>query len=571
VAITAKFEIDAASSGAMVNSTRSIPTTSAQPVFGDEMHAASKRSLAADNIGNSRPYIPHREKSDSQRTKVAIPDNEIPISAPAECRAHSFAEKIGSWGNSSVLGAKASSQDTATASSLSNDCDDRQANSSVADGVMSNQANSQPGQLIGCVSNTLKRQVFGGLGVSFPAAETLEASNNTVASAVEAEQTSANKVPYSLDASDPNKTQRYPVSDQVENISWNANRFPNILPRIGKGVPSSAAVDSTESAKADRSPTVTRDPKRQAPGADPAYNGNSVQIPGAAESESIGESLAASADVVGIDTNSTGKSGLSITTNGKDASKIAVGDVAGLKPNPQVSSPETSSAMPSGESAPSVNQSQGGTTQAQGVLSEAMVTIHADSPSAQAGIAQTSVSAFVSPMPSGSGGHLTSKSDCAPTSGKMPESVPAISTAKLIQTMGQTEMRVGLHSNEFGNISISTSATRDLVSTQISLDHGELAKVLATHLPEIQARIGGAQTIDVRLDSKLEAEGQGTSTSNGASGSPAEQSPGNRSQGDKSVPSYHGSIVSGQVVPAFSKSTISRDGGVQPLRLDIRI
>ena len=66
-----------------------------------------------------------------------------------------------------------------------------------------------------------------------------------------------------------------------------------------------------------------------------------------------------------------------------------------------------------------------------------------------------------------------------------------MSTSRLIQTLGQTEMRVGLRSSEFGDISIRTSSTRDNVFAQISLDHADLAKSLATHIPEMQAKLGG--------------------------------------------------------------------------------
>ena len=79
----------------------------------------------------------------------------------------------------------------------------------------------------------------------------------------------------------------------------------------------------------------------------------------------------------------------------------------------------------------------------------------------------------------------------AHTSTALPQAAPVINTAKLIQSMGQSEMRVGMRSTEFGNISISTSSIRDQVSAQISVEHGELAKTLTAHLPEMQARLAG--------------------------------------------------------------------------------
>jgi hypothetical protein len=124
-----------------------------------------------------------------------------------------------------------------------------------------------------------------------------------------------------------------------------------------------------------------------------------------------------------------------------------------------------------------------------------------------------------------SGSHPAKTPDSAtPVPAPLPQAAPAINTAKLIQSMGQSEMRVGMRSNEFGNISINTSATRDLISAQISLDHGELAKTLATHLPEIQARLGGSQAVDVRIDMNGQATGQNAGTSAGTPDGSAGQS-----------------------------------------------
>jgi hypothetical protein len=132
----------------------------------------------------------------------------------------------------------------------------------------------------------------------------------------------------------------------------------------------------------------------------------------------------------------------------------------------------------------------------------------------------------------GVAGHAAKTSDtAAPATIVLPQAASVINSAKLIQSIGQTEMRVGLRSNDFGNISISTSATRDLISAQISLDHGELARTLAVHLPEMQARFGGAQAMDVRIDMNGQATGQGAGTAASMSdGSAADGSRGERQQ-----------------------------------------
>jgi hypothetical protein len=147
--------------------------------------------------------------------------------------------------------------------------------------------------------------------------------------------------------------------------------------------------------------------------------------------------------------------------------------------------------------------------------------------------------------------------------------LPVINTAKLIQSMGQSEMRVGMRSTEFGNISISTSSTRDLISAQISLDHGELARTLAAHLPEIQARLGGNQPADVRIDMNGASAGQ-TGTAGGMYNGSADQSRGGRHQVGNADSSSSGNRLDGQQLSPVASATATSGGGVSA-RLDIRV
>ena len=66
-----------------------------------------------------------------------------------------------------------------------------------------------------------------------------------------------------------------------------------------------------------------------------------------------------------------------------------------------------------------------------------------------------------------------------------------INTASLIQKMSETEMRVGMHSAEFGDISIRTSVSQQLMTAQISVDHGDLGKAISAHIPAMEAKLGG--------------------------------------------------------------------------------
>lgn len=145
---------------------------------------------------------------------------------------------------------------------------------------------------------------------------------------------------------------------------------------------------------------------------------------------------------------------------------------------------------------------------------------------------------------------------------------PAINTAKLIQNVAQSEMRVGMRSNEFGNISINTSATKELVSAQISVDHGELAKVLATHLPEMQTRLGGNQAVDVRID--MSGQGQGTGTSSGMSQSSSDHSRENRSQGSSAASAFSRAGLA-ESTSSISSSVVAAGGGGLNSRLDVTV
>jgi hypothetical protein len=149
----------------------------------------------------------------------------------------------------------------------------------------------------------------------------------------------------------------------------------------------------------------------------------------------------------------------------------------------------------------------------------------------------------------------------------VPQALPVINTARLIQTMGQSEMRVGMRSTEFGNISISTSATRDSISSQISLDHGELAKVLSAHLPELQARFGSNQAVDVRIDRNGEQARQGAGISGDLSNGSADTSRGGRQQGGSPAPRYSGGEPAEQ---QFSPAAVTAGDGRFNTRLDIR-
>jgi len=75
-----------------------------------------------------------------------------------------------------------------------------------------------------------------------------------------------------------------------------------------------------------------------------------------------------------------------------------------------------------------------------------------------------------------------------------------ISTARLIQTMGESQMRVGMHSNEFGDISIRTVVSQQQMQTQISVDHSELGSALSAHIPSIQTKLGSEYGLHATIE-----------------------------------------------------------------------
>jgi hypothetical protein len=75
-----------------------------------------------------------------------------------------------------------------------------------------------------------------------------------------------------------------------------------------------------------------------------------------------------------------------------------------------------------------------------------------------------------------------------------------ISAARLIQAMGTSEMRVGMHSSEFGDISIRTSVSQQQMQTQISVDHRELGNALSAQITNMQAKLGSEYGLHATIE-----------------------------------------------------------------------
>jgi hypothetical protein len=257
-------------------------------------------------------------------------------------------------------------------------------------------------------------------------------------------------------------------------------------------------------------------------------------------------------------------------TDAKVGSKEASND-AELKPSDKSLTVQAPTKSDSQTSMSSADQSQnGGPSQDLGVLPAGTSFAHH---ALSVAVEAANGTAATQAQPTITASSSTSQADKAPvpaTASPMaaPESVPVINTAKLIQSVGQSEMRVGINSTEFGNISIHTSASRDLISAQISVDHGDLAKALAVHLPEMQERLGSSSPANVRVDLNSHTAGNGTGTSGGLSqgNSSESRSSGQQSSGETRINSINnfGTRQIDQFTPAGT------GGGLSNGRLDIR-
>ena len=126
--------------------------------------------------------------------------------------------------------------------------------------------------------------------------------------------------------------------------------------------------------------------------------------------------------------------------------------------------------------------------------------------------------------------------------------------------MAGSEMRVGMRTVDFGNISIRTSLAREVLSAQISLDHNGLGQALSAHLPEMEAKL--SQGYGVKAN--VEVIG-GNSSFSGNSG--------NNSQGGQTGRQTYSTLTS-TATGALSQTTPTiLPAGALPStsRLDIRI
>jgi hypothetical protein len=134
-----------------------------------------------------------------------------------------------------------------------------------------------------------------------------------------------------------------------------------------------------------------------------------------------------------------------------------------------------------------------------------------------------------------------------------------INAAKLIHTMSETGMNVGMRSSEFGNISIRTSVSPQQMTAQISLDHDDLSQALSSHVSSVQSKLEN----DYGLHTVIEVNQQGAASS-GESGNSAS---GEQKEFVRSTPIMNAAVAAEPDIDLGPAAPVSTSNG---LRLDIR-
>jgi hypothetical protein len=174
------------------------------------------------------------------------------------------------------------------------------------------------------------------------------------------------------------------------------------------------------------------------------------------------------------------------------------GDDAGNGKDTGVSDGSTTSKISSSQNGtPTPSAQSGGTTQhAQPDAAQisAMTAKVADASPLQT--APVHVAAQQQPIISGATDRQPHSAEIAgstlPAAADGPETAgtSGVNTAKLIQTLSETQMQVGMHSAEFGDISIRTAVSEQQMVAHITVDHGDLGRAIALHAPAAQTKLG---------------------------------------------------------------------------------
>ena len=144
----------------------------------------------------------------------------------------------------------------------------------------------------------------------------------------------------------------------------------------------------------------------------------------------------------------------------------------------------------------------------------------------------------------------------APGESSSPYSTSIVHSAKLVERIGETELRLGIRAGEFGSVDVRTSMVRNQFTAEISTERGELGRALAAELPSLQNRLTDQRVPVATITVQNHTGGQSASSE--------QQTPRHGQQGYSTNP---GSGREEGLVPAF----VALEATAEASRLDIRM
>jgi len=135
-----------------------------------------------------------------------------------------------------------------------------------------------------------------------------------------------------------------------------------------------------------------------------------------------------------------------------------------------------------------------------------------------------------------------------------------VNTASLIQKVNESELRLAMHSSDFGAISIRTSLSPQQVLTQITVDHDGLGNALSAHVPAMQAKLGN----ELGIRTVVQVNENGSAFSGGGNNSPQ-----SGQQGFQAAPAQN--AIPKASAESVVQGTHLAGTGASDRRLDIRV
>ena len=142
----------------------------------------------------------------------------------------------------------------------------------------------------------------------------------------------------------------------------------------------------------------------------------------------------------------------------------------------------------------------------------------------------------------------------------------AINTAHLIQRMSESELRVGLHSSEFGNIGIRTSVGHDQIAAQITVERSDLGRALSDHVPALQDKLSREHGVNTEILIQDHSAGFSGGLDQGSRN---QQQP--SSQQSQALPNQAPGNDSGDRYPVRAAAVMTPVPSTDDTRLDIRV